>query len=78
MKGEALFNSLPSKSSCNFYKDAEENPVHFVMPCPEFREIRQKCVELQQPYKEDLNQIVGKFLINAEHIETKKKILYRM
>ena len=48
------------------------------MVCPEFGEMRQKCVELQQPYEEDFNQIVGKFLFKEEDIETKKEILYRM
>ena len=52
--------------------------MHFVMLCPELREIRQNCVELQQPYEEDFNQVVGKFLFKEENIETKKEILYRM
>ena len=52
--------------------------MHFVMLCPELREIRQNCVKLQQPYEEDFNHVVGKFLFKEENIETKKEILYRM
>ena len=63
---------------CNLCGEVEENLVHFVMLCPELREIRQNCVELQQPYEEDFNQVVGKFLFKEENIETKKEILYRM
>ena len=59
-------------TTCNFCRDVEENLVYFMMLCPEFREIRQKCVELQQPYEEDFNQVVGKFLFKEENIETKK------
>ena len=63
---------------CNFCKDVEESLEHFVMLCPEFAEIRQNCVELQQPYEEDHNQVLGKFLFKEDNIENKKDISYRM
>ena len=52
--------------------------MHFVLFCPEYKEERQKVLELQQPYEENEEQILGKFLFSEENIEEKKETLYQM
>ncbi len=55
--------------------DDDEDLTHFIMFCPKYREIRQQCPELQQPYEEHINQVTGKFLFEELNIENKKEAL---
>ena len=35
-------------------------------------------IELQQPYEENREEVIGKFLFIEENIEKKKEVLYQM
>jgi hypothetical protein len=50
-----------------------ENLYHFILWCPELGEERSSIVQLQQPYQEDEEDIVGRFLFDEEEMEEKKK-----
>ncbi len=40
--------------------------------------IRQKAMELQQPYQEEEDHIIGRFLFEEARLKEKKEILHQM
>ena len=64
--------------NCYSCQNLEEDLIHFLLFCPDYRDIRSGSRELQQPYKENLSEVAGNFLFNHENIENKKEILYCM
>ena len=46
--------------------------------CPGYKEVRKTVIELQQPYEENREEVIGKFLFIEENIEKKKEVLYQM
>ena len=40
--------------------------------------MRKTVIELQQPYEENREEVIGKFLFIEENIEKKKEVLYQM
>ena len=65
-------------TSCDFCSDSEEDLKHFILVCPVYSEEREKVIELQQPYEENSELVIGKFLFAEENIEKKKEVIYRM
>ena len=55
-----------------------EDEYHFLLHCPAYQVERQKTFELQQPYGERENLIIGTFLFSASNIENKKDTLWNM
>ncbi|XP_043192465.1 uncharacterized protein LOC122365374 [Amphibalanus amphitrite] len=86
---QARTNTLPlnsrkrftkEKTNCVLCDEQNEDLKHFLLECPILSEIREKCPELQQPYWEDKEEVIMKFLFddNRKHMEDKKQILYSM
>lgn len=63
---------------CQFCINVEEDLVHFIIECPLYSTERSKVIELQQPYEENKELIIGKFLFEERNIEKKKETLYLM
>ena len=57
---------------------SKEDINHFILECPEYKDIRPEIVELQQPYEEDGRRVIGKFLFDETNIEKKKEILQKL
>ena len=55
-----------------------ESLVHFLLHCPAYLPERLKALELQQPYEENLEHIIGTFLFSERNIENNKDILWNM
>ena len=51
---------------------------HFMLHCPVYIKERSTIQQLQQPYIEDENQILGTFLFEKAHIDKKKEELYQL
>ena len=84
---KARANCLPLKdrkrhqnenTTCEACGEEEENLGHFILRCKEYEEERKTMIELQRPYEEDENQVIGKFLFKEERIEDKKELLQKM
>ena len=54
-----------------------ENLAHFLLQCPAYREERRENLVLQQPYKENEDNIIGKLLFNGQYIEKNKKTIIK-
>ncbi len=48
---------------CKFCDAETEDLEHFLLICPEFKEERENIIELQQPYEENTDNIIGKKII---------------
>ena len=46
--------------------------------CPRYKEERKTVIELQQPYEENREEVIGKFLFIEENIQKKKEVFYQM
>ena len=46
--------------------------------CPSYKEVRKTVIELQQPYEENREEVIGKFLFIEENIEKKKEVFNQM
>ncbi len=53
---------------------ADRDVKHFLLWCPAYMEMRRKIIRLQQPYMEDEEDIIGKYLFENIHTEAKKEI----
>ena len=58
--------------------NTKEDIYHFILHCHKLKEMRIYIAELQQPYIEDQEQIVGEFLFERKNIDKKKESLYQM
>ena len=65
-------------TTCEVCGEEEENLRHFILRCKEYEEERKTIIELQRPYEEDENEVIGKFLFKEERIEEKKELLQKM
>ena len=85
---QARSNTLPlntrkrfkqEQTNCELCQDDDENLEHFVLKCPAVSEVRKTSLKLQQPYKEDKEQIIQEFLFDqSKDREESKEILYKM
>ena len=57
-------------------KDEKEDIYHFMLHCTAYNEERSHSTQLQQPYIESDEDILGHFLFNTEDIEEKKELLF--
>ncbi len=55
-----------------------EDLEHFLLICPEFKEERKNIIELQQPYEENTDNIIGNFLFDTTRLQEKKEALHRL
>ena len=64
---------------CPLCGEGEENLIHFLLQCPETSEGRTSQVtEFQQPYIENLEELVGTLLFREENMEQKKLSIYEI
>ncbi len=54
-----------------------EDLKHFLLWCPAYREERRIFTQLQQPYVEDEEDIIGKYLFENRYIEETKREIYK-
>ena len=67
-----------NKQKRHFCTDVEEDRIHFIIMCPGYKEVRKTVIELQRPYEENREEVIGKFLFIEKNIEKKKEVLYQM
>ncbi len=63
-------------TKCDMCGTDNEDMKHFLLWCPAYTEIRGKITRLQQPYIEDEEDIIGKYLFENIYIEEAKKEIY--
>ncbi len=51
---------------------------HFLLICPEFKDEGKNIIELQQPYEENTDNIIGNFVFDTTRLQEKKESLYRL
>ncbi len=54
----------------------KEDLRHFLLWCPAYTDERRKSPRLQQPYKENEDDIIGKYLFEKRYLETTKKEIH--
>ena len=57
-------------------KDEADDIYHFMLHCTTYTEERSHSTQLQQPYIESDEDILGHFLFNTEDIKEKKELLF--
>ena len=55
----------------------QQHIYHFMLHCTAYNEERSHSTQLQQPYIESHNDILGHFLFNKEDIEEKKELIWK-
>ncbi len=55
----------------------EEDLKHFLLWCLAYTDMRGKITRLQQPYTEEEEDIIGKYLFKNIYIEETKKEIYK-
>ena len=60
---------------CMLCGGEEENLRHFLLECTSLSGERSRSLELQRPYIEVEEDVIGNFLFTAENIEAKKEVL---
>ena len=65
-------------TACEMCAEENEDLKHLILFCPAYIKERQMAIQLQQPYNEDKNDIIGRFLFKTEDMEEKKESLYRI
>ena len=63
---------------CEVCGAEREDLQHFLLECPGLQDIRGRQWELQRPYIEDKERIIGYYLFEGRNIEEKKSQLYKM
>ncbi|XP_043202706.1 uncharacterized protein LOC122370834 [Amphibalanus amphitrite] len=68
------------RTNCALCEAENEDINHFLLECPVLNEVRVNHRELQQPYLEDKEEVIMRFLFDKErrNMEEKKQILYSM
>ncbi len=64
-------------TKCDMCGAEKEDLKHFLLWCPAYTDERRKSPLLQQPYKENEDDIIGKYLFEKRYIETTKKEIHR-
>ncbi len=59
--------------TCDVCGSEKEDLIHFLLLCPGYRKERRKSVKLQQPYIQEKEEIVGRYLFDNEDIEEAKR-----
>ncbi len=55
-----------------------EDLEHFLLICPEIKNVRKNIIEPQQPYEENTDNIIGNFLFDNTRLQEKKEALHRL
>ena len=55
-----------------------ETIEHFILDCTTYNSERQQFIELQQPYNENGDKVIGQFLFSKVKLEKKKEVLFQM
>ena len=63
---------------CEICGEGVEDIKHFMLYCREWNEERRKIIDLQQPYEEREEDIIGRFLFAEERLEEKKEFLHNI
>ena len=72
------FRTEGNDTKCQICESPFEDLEHFLIYCPQYTEIRNGSIELQQPYIENTNNIIGQFLFCKSNFYSKKKVLQEM
>ena len=64
-------------TSCKICHAGNETFENFLLYCPAYQVERQKTYDIQQPYGESVDEIIGTFLFCEGNIEN-KEILWKM
>ena len=62
-------------TTCKICQKESEDILHFLLECEAYTKERSKIIELQRPYMEDKERIVGEFLFEEKNLFNKKKTL---
>ena len=65
-------------TTCQSCMQECETIRHLILSCPAYGVLRSHSILLQQPYSENEDEIIGRFLFCKEDIEDKKEVLYRI
>ena len=65
-------------TKCLLCNSENEDIKHLILHCPAYDKQRMSTIHLQQPYIEQQNDVLGRFLFEKEEIETKKAVLYQI
>jgi len=60
---------------CGYEKEDRE---HFILRCPRLSDTRAQIEELQQPYEEDISEVIGRFLFDDKDMRRKMERLSSM
>ncbi len=63
-------------TKCDMCGADNEDLKHFLLWCPAYREESAKITRLQQPYVEDEEDIIGKYLFVNRYTEETKREIY--
>ena len=55
-----------------------ETIEHFIIDCTTYNSDRQQLIELQHPYNENGDKVIGQFLFSKVNLEKKKEVLFQM
>ena len=55
-----------------------ETIEHFILDCTTYNSEREQFIELQQPYNENKDKVIGQFLFSKVNLEKKKEGLFQM
>lgn len=71
---------IGQSTECDLCGADLEDLKHFILECSDERisEKRCKSINLQKPFQEDSEVILGTFLFDLDHMEEKKDVLYEM
>ena len=62
---------------CKLCEETNEDLAHYLLHCPAYNEIRSKIPEFQQPYIENENELIGKYLFTSKNIKKVKDNMYK-
>ena len=65
------------ETKCEMCEEEKEDLKHFLLWCPAYSDVRQKNIKLQQPYKEEEDDIIGELLFGNENIEETKITIHK-
>ncbi len=65
------------KTKCHMCGAENEDLRHFLLWCPAYAEERKKCVRLQQPYVEEEDNTMAKFVSENDHTKETKATIYK-
>ncbi len=76
MKGNAFPGASSASIISNLCGAEKEDLEHFLLWCPAYTNVRATISELQQPYTENTQNVIGHFLFDQKDIDKKLNTVY--